>query len=136
MKDLITLSNMAKAAPTIIATCAFCISIYMMYRDRLNRQFDMLHKIVSNISDLNRRIAETMLQKGKKELKDAQRQVFLTELKNQYEFLAFLINRKQIRSKHILDLEYKFIKKFAKDTGIENDNYPEIHTLLSNLRKK
>ena len=128
--------KLVSSAPMIIAILAFLISIYTIHRDRINRQFEMLHKIILSISDLNRCIAETITYKDDEELKKKQKKTFLTELKNQYEFLAFLINRKQIKSKHVFELEKKFIKKFVQNAKIEDENYPELHKLLCTWKKK
>ncbi len=108
----------------IIALTAIVLSIYSIFRDRKNKQFEMLHQSVSSIKELNRTIAETISDIGQ------QKKAFLTELKNEYEFLAFLVNHKQIESKDVFDLEGEFMMKLVKEVKLSKNDYPEIYKLL------
>jgi len=130
-----TLPMIADIATIVIAILAFSLSIWTVWRDNANRQFDMLHQINLTISDLNRRIAETMVIEGDKKLKQLQKEAFKEELINQYEFLAFLINRQQIKSDHFFLLDKKHIEKIENDQSIKNGSYPELCELF-NRRKQ
>jgi hypothetical protein len=114
----------------IIASIAIILSIYSLFRDRKNKQFEMLHQSASSVKELNRTIAGTISDV------DQRKKVFLTELKNEFEFLAFFVNRKQIESKDVFSLEGKFIRKLVKDTKLARDDYPEIFTLLDRWRRE
>lgn len=113
----------------LIALIALGLSIYSIFRDRKNKQFEMLHQSVSSVKELNRTIAGTISDLAQ------QKKAFLTELKNEYEFLAFLVNHKQIESKDVFGLEGKFMAKLVKDAKLTRDDYPEIFKLLDKWTK-
>lgn len=125
-------SIISMIATTSIALLAFIISICALKRDRRNRQADMLLQIISSIRNLNRIIAETMPEEKKQEQINA----FRTELKNEYEFLAFLVNQKQIEGKNVYALEGEFLTKLVKKAGVKRNDCPETYKLLDSWKKE
>lgn|GEM_PF-6475400 len=113
-----------------IALVALVVSIYSIFRDRKNKQFEMLHQSVASIKGLNRTIAGTISDLTQ------QKKTFLTELKNEYEFLAFLVNHKQIESRDVFGLEGEFLAKLVKDAKLTRDDYPEIFKLLARWKRE
>lgn len=126
LKTLLTQINY----DALIAFIALAVSIYAVFRDRKNKQMEMLHQSISSVKDLNRTIAETITEK------EQQKTVFLTELKNEYEFLAFLVNHKQIEGKDVFALEGEFLVKLVKKVKMSRKGYPEVYKLLDRWEKE
>ena len=114
---------------TVIALTALGLSIYTIHRDHKIKQLEILHQSVSSIKELNRSIADTISEKGK------QREVFLTELKNEYEFLCFLANNRKLDDNDIFSLEGDFLTKLVKKTSLKQADFPEIFKLLQKWEK-
>lgn len=113
----------------VIALAALSLSLYTIYRDRENKQLEILHQSISSIKELNRAVADTISEK------DKQKEAFLTELKNEYEFLSFLTNNKKLKNKDVFSLEGEFLTKLVKKTKLKKDDYPEIFKLLHQWEK-
>ena len=113
------------------------ISIITLERDKNNRGYDMLHNALILINNLNLKLTDYM--KLKKPNKEEQKQIntLRTEYINQYCYLAFLVNNKQIRDSVAYRIGHKFIlKMFAKFKPILNkDNHEEIFILVRRWEK-
>ena len=121
----------------IIAGLSFIISIITLHRDKTNRGYDMLHNAIILINNLNLKITDYM--KDKKLTKNEQMQInsLTTEYINQYCYLAFLINNKQINDSIAYRMSHKFMFKMFKElkSRLDKDKHEEIFILIKRWKK-
>ena len=102
-------------AGIIIALFAIIISIVTLRRDRRDRQYENLHNTLNIITSINFKITDLVTTKKLTKTKGLQLKILAKELGNTYNYLAFLVNRKQINDKELYDIEHNFIFKFFED---------------------
>jgi hypothetical protein len=121
----------------IIAILSFIISIITLKRDKINRGYDMLHNALILINTLNLKITDYM--KIKNTTKNQQKQIssITTEYINQYCYLAFLINNKQINDLVAYRMGNKFIFNMFNSlkSRLNSDEHKEIFVLVKRWKK-
>lgn len=131
--------EIAEVGPLVIASLAFLVSLYTILRDRSSRQHDMLHRAIVHISSLNMKIADTAGSSTKKVNNKSQIKMLTNEYINQYNYLAFLINKGQIKDQHAYDLDskffFRFFDKFSSNKMINENDHKPVFKLVKRWEK-
>ena len=105
-------NNLIEISSLAIATLSFIISFVTLNRDKEKRQYEMLHNTFVLIGNINQKVIDCMALKIQN---SKQITALNSEYLNQYSYLAFLINKKQIKDRLAYNMGHKFILQMIED---------------------
>jgi hypothetical protein len=112
----------------IVATAALVVSLTSLWKDKRSRQLDMLHDIFRKIGEKNAQITDYNPDDRSDKQVAEDTEIMIEEKLKEYEYLCFLINRKETYERYVYqlgheDMEKVYYEDFEGDIN-END-YPE-----------
>ena len=112
----------------IVATAALFVSLTSLWKDKRSRQLDMLHDIFRKIGEKNAQITDYNPEERSDEQVAEDTEIMIEEKLKEYEYLCFLINRKETYEKYVYqlgheDMEKVYYNDFEGD--INKEDYPE-----------
>lgn len=131
MIDLIQLFIL-EYAEGIVAVVALILTVVTLRRDRKERQMSNLNTAYQQLQDINLEAITLNEDERTDEELEEDAKIVNKEKLNQYEYLAFMINRRKVSEKTGYELGYKdFMDIYDRYEDLLNEeDFPEINELV------
>ena len=134
-----TVDTIAQVVSALAAAIALIYTSYQIRSDSKTKQLTLLQNVYSDIKDLEQRFYDKY-----EEQDEEKRQTWDYQFFNQLEWFAFLINKKKLKDKELIEYfksaiiewyEEIFLEHFDKDVIDDKDQFEEFKKLYHKFKE-